>query len=149
MKAKCCVCGAEDTCRALIGRVDYNPDPGAPVEVVAYFKDDRAFENWVCPECSGGSVDTFDFGEALSAIKRGGRAARIGWNGKGMWIALSPGCERLDADKVWSPAARSFVASRGGQVTFRPNIIMKTADDEIVPWVASQSDLLANDWVAM
>lgn len=95
----------------------------------------------------GVAPDRFDFAEAVRLIKRGLKVARQGWNGKGMWIALSPGCERLDAAKVWSPAARSFVAGRGGNVTFRPNIIMKTADDEIVPWVASQTDMLAEDWV--
>ena len=127
MRAKCCVCGAEDTCRALIGRVDYNTDPGAPVEVVAYFKDDRAFENWVCLECSGGSVDTFDFGEALSALKRGRKVARQGWNGKGMFLFL-------------------HTPEQTAEYEMLPYIEMKTADNKLVPWLASHTDLLAEDW---
>ena len=90
-----------------------------------------------------------NFGDALFNLKAGHRVCREGWNGKGMWLALSPGCPELAADNVWSPAARKFVADRGGKVVFRPNIIMKTADDEIVPWVASQSDLLCEDWVVL
>jgi hypothetical protein len=66
------------------------------------------------------------FGEALDAMHRGARVQRGGWNGKGMWIEI----QHPDA---------------GSKMT-RPYIYMKTADDDLVPWVASQSDLLAEDW---
>lgn len=66
------------------------------------------------------------FSEALEIIKQGGVVTREGWNGKGMWIALMTTEVSLDMG--------------------RPYIFMKTIDDQLVPWVASQTDLLAEDW---
>jgi len=67
-----------------------------------------------------------DFGAALKGIREGFQFARRGWNGRGMHIALqSPGLN----DKMT-----------------QPYIYMKTADGNLVPWLASQSDMLANDW---
>ena len=71
------------------------------------------------------------FSEALEALKRGDRVARSGWNGKEMWIEL------VLADK-WT--ALSIYNE------LLPWIGMKTADDKFVPWLASQTDLLAEDW---
>lgn len=68
-----------------------------------------------------------DFGEALDALKRGTRVCRTGWNGKGMWLEL----QRPDEDSKMT----------------LPYIFMKTADAHLVPWLASQTDLLADDWV--
>lgn len=90
-----------------------------------------------------------DFGEALAALKRGARVARAGWDGKGVWLRL----ERPDAfigtldgtlDRV--RVLRGFRLLDGTYVQVRPYIILKTADDGFVPWVASQMDLLAEDW---
>jgi hypothetical protein len=67
------------------------------------------------------------FEGALAAMRTGMCAAREGWNGKGMWI--------------------SIVAASMVPAGFRPYIEMKTADNQMVPWVASQTDLLANDWI--
>lgn len=84
---------------------------------------------------------TFDFSTALKALRAGKRVARAGWNGKGMFIYIVPGSEftvnRFPLNK--------FV-DEGEVVTYRSHIDMKTADDEFVPWIASQSDLLADDW---
>ncbi len=68
-----------------------------------------------------------NFGVALLALKHGRCITREGWNGKGMWLALQ------------TPDAHSKMS--------RPYIYMKTVDDALVPWVASQSDLLAEDWM--
>jgi hypothetical protein len=70
-----------------------------------------------------------DFGSALDALKDGERVARLGWNGKGMWLGL----QRPDAHSKMS----------------LPYIYMKTADDHLVPWLASQTDMLAEDWVVV
>lgn len=70
-----------------------------------------------------------DFGLALAALEGGQAVYRAGWNGKGMWLALQ-----------W-PDANSKMTL--------PYIYMKTADDQLVPWLASQTDLLAKDWVRM
>lgn len=66
------------------------------------------------------------FGKALEALQSGRRVTRRGWNGKGMWIALQ------------KPDAYSKMTA--------PYIYMKTADGSLVPWLASQTDLLADDW---
>lgn len=67
-----------------------------------------------------------DFGQALAALKQGSKVARAGWNGQGMWLALQV------------PDAHSKMG--------RPYIYMSTVDGSLVPWVASQTDLLADDW---
>jgi hypothetical protein len=94
-----------------------------------------------------GDID-MNFGLALNSLKHGLRVARVGWNGKGMWLALSPGCKNLSADTFWSGPIREFAHSVGGSCNVLPNIMMKTADIEpsVVPWLASQTDILAEDW---
>lgn len=67
------------------------------------------------------------FGSALALLKDGHEVAREGWNGKGMWISLL------------YPLPEAFITV--------PYIYIRTADGEYVPWLASQTDLLANDWV--
>lgn len=88
------------------------------------------------------------FGAAIEALKRGERVQRSGWNGKGMWLALSPGVPHLPANKFWSPQNKLFAAScSDGSADVLPCITMKTADDKILMgWLASQSDMLADDW---
>lgn len=66
------------------------------------------------------------FGEAIEALKSGNLVAREGWNGKGMYLQI---CLPSDDDK-----------------NLLPFIEMKTADDKYVPWLASQTDMLAEDW---
>ncbi|MBB5762435.1 MW1434 family type I TA system toxin [Methylorubrum rhodesianum] len=92
------------------------------------------------------------FGEALAALKAGHRVAREGWNGKGMWLALSGviGGRRVDADKFWSPHNEAFARENGGSATVLPCITMKTASGEILMgWLASQTDMLADDWMVV
>ena len=67
------------------------------------------------------------FSEALRLIKNGDRVCRDGWNGKGMWLEI----QRPDAHSKMN----------------RPYIYVKDVDGELTPWVASQSDLLADDWI--
>lgn len=75
------------------------------------------------------SYHSGDFAAALSHLKDGGRVARWGWNGVGMWLALKePSEDLLDLMTV-------------------PYIYMSTAQGDLVPWLASQTDLLAEDWV--
>jgi len=88
-----------------------------------------------------------DFGLALVALKRGEKVAREGWNGKGMWLALSPGVASLPSEKFWAGPNRSYAEEQGGAATVLPCITMKTATGEILMgWLASQTDMLAEDW---
>jgi hypothetical protein len=79
-----------------------------------------------------------NFSEAIEAAKNGQRIQRDGWNGKGMWLQLVKANE-------WStsigPAAA--LVPRAHRL---PWIALKTADDGLVPWLASQMDILADDW---
>jgi hypothetical protein len=87
-----------------------------------------------------------DFGGALALLKDGYRVTRSGWDGKGMWLTLSPGCPELRPDRIWSEQIQDYANAHGGTAQFRPYIMMLTAQGDFVPWVASQTDLLAEDW---
>lgn len=92
-------------------------------------------------------MEGMTFGLAIEAVKRSAKVTRLGWNGKGLWIALScAACREVSAENFWSPANADFARTRGGSAIVRPYLTMKTAEDQIVPWVASQSDILAEDW---
>ena len=84
---------------------------------------------------------TMNFGGALQALKNGQKVAREGWNGKGMFLFLVPG----SVFKV-NRAPLLGIYPEGTEINYRPHIDMKTVDGEIVPWLASQTDVLAEDW---
>lgn len=86
-----------------------------------------------------------DFGQALAAVKGGSKIARQGWNGKGMFVVIQPGYPGGIAAN--SNTAAAFGIAEGAEVVVRAYLAMWTADQQIVPWVASQTDLLAEDWV--
>lgn len=67
------------------------------------------------------------FSEALEILKKGGKVSREGWNGKGMWLMLQ------------TPDEHSKMR--------RPYIYISIITGELVPWVASHGDMLANDWM--
>jgi len=81
------------------------------------------------------------FSEALDYIKQGKRVARRGWNGRNMFIFLVPG----STFKVNRPPLLG-IYEEGTEVSYHAHIDMKTAQGDIVPWLASQTDLLAEDW---
>lgn len=81
-------------------------------------------------------METHNLGWALRLLRSGARVMRAGWNGKGMWLLLVP-AER------WSTEVGP---SNVGGAHRLPWIGMKTADGGFVPWLASQTDVLAEDW---
>lgn len=88
------------------------------------------------------------FGKVLNHLHEGGKAARLGWNGEGMFIFLVPG----STFKVNRPPLMG-IYPEGTEINYLPHIDMKVADVEgqtcpskVVPWVASQTDILAEDW---
>jgi len=93
-------------------------------------------------------TDGLTFGHAIEALKFGKRVARAGWNGKGMWLALScDGKRTVAAENFWSPHNAAFARENGGTAVVLPSITMKTATNEILMgWLASQTDMLAEDW---
>lgn len=92
-------------------------------------------------------TDAMTFGDAILMLKDGKKVARAGWNGKGMWLALSHGHAALEASKFWAEPNRRHAEKLGGFATVLPCITMKTAGGEILMgWLASQTDMLAEDW---
>lgn len=88
-----------------------------------------------------------DFSDALHELKEGGKVCRSGWNGKGMYLTLVPGSTfTVTADRPFGKASPELV---GKEVKYLPHIDMFTAQGDFVPWLASQSDLLAEDWEAV
>jgi hypothetical protein len=85
-----------------------------------------------------------DFGRALADLKVGAKMTRTGWNGSGMWIVLQAGYP--DGIAINANTARATGIAEGTVCHFRPYLMMRTAQDDFVPWVASQTDLLAEDW---
>ena len=92
------------------------------------------------------------FSKAIAAMKEGHRVARAGWNGKGMWIAISGpnGPREIAFENFWSKHASEYARNNGGSAAVLPCIIMKTATGEILMgWLASQTDMLADDWMVL
>lgn len=67
-----------------------------------------------------------NFGWALGQLNNKKKVCRKGWNGKGMYIELQ------------KPTKKSKMSL--------PYIYMKTVQGDLVPWLASQTDILSNDW---
>ena len=84
------------------------------------------------------------FGLAVEAVKKGKKIARAGWNGKGMFLFLVPG----STFKV-NRAPLLGIYPEGTEINYHSHIDMKTADGTIVPWLASQTDVLADDWIVV
>ena len=82
------------------------------------------------------------FGMAVEALKAGQRVARAGWNGKGMFLFLVPGSQF----QVNRPPLLG-IYPEGTTINYHAHIDMKTAQDSVVPWLASQSDVLSEDWM--
>lgn len=84
------------------------------------------------------------FGHAIDLLKDGRKVARKGWNVKSMWVILTPGrtVENLEPNSFYDKCG--FQAP----VDICAHIDMKAADGSmVVGWLASQTDMLANDWV--
>lgn len=80
-----------------------------------------------------------DFSEALLAVKDGKKIARKGWNGAGQYVYHVPAA---------SYAAQTDVAKEefGEEVPYTAYLAIKTVQNTVAPWLASQTDLLADDW---
>ncbi len=78
-------------------------------------------------EASDAKEELFNFAEALYILKEGKKMTRKGWNGKGMYV------------EAQFPDANSKME--------RPYIFIVPGEGFTVPWVASQADLFAEDWM--
>ncbi len=82
-----------------------------------------------------------NFSDALNEVKSGNLMQRAGWNGKGMYIFLVPG-STFQVNR----APLLGIYPEGTTINYHAHIDIRSADGTIVPWLASQADLLAEDW---
>lgn len=90
-----------------------------------------------------------NFGQAIEALKEGKKVQRTGWNGKGMFLYYVPANRYpavTDIGKEIGIAATGGTQEWDGKVLYGAYIAMKTAQNNVVPWLASQTDVLAEDW---
>lgn len=85
------------------------------------------------------ATESMNFGLAVEALKKGLKVTREGWNGKGMFLYYVPANNYLAQTEV---AKAAF----GDTVPYRAYIAMKTVQNDVQVWTASQSDVLADDW---
>ena len=78
-------------------------------------------------------METQGIGWAVKEMQDGRQVARAGWNGRGMFLFLV---------RSWT-----FTDGRQDNQPLLPFVAMQTATGEQVPWLCSQTDLLATDWI--
>jgi hypothetical protein len=138
-----------------IGTKIINAEPSpAPRDIGEYEEGDEGYKvkyedgymSWspkVVFENAYKRTNNMNFGLAIEAMKKGYKVQRKGWNGKGMWLILvtgTTGCTPL----IGSPYSNAGLAN---EIDINPHIDMYTAQGDMQPgWLASQSDMLANDW---
>lgn len=91
-----------------------------------------------------------NFGEAIAALKAGERVTRKGWNGKGMFLWLKPQAI-IKSDWCKDPFLKELCDANGGEILALGTICMYTHDSTgrkaiLTGWLASQSDMLCEDW---
>jgi hypothetical protein len=84
-----------------------------------------------------------NFGDAIAYLKTGYCVAREGWNGKGMFLTLVQGSNTL------ASALKIGYGEYAGEPTLADTVFMKTADNKLVAWLCSQTDMLAEDWTIL
>lgn len=87
-----------------------------------------------------------NFGEALSLLKQGKKVCRENWNGKGMWLIIfKPQC-LVAVTENGEVHEKEYTMATDVVLPIQPAIYMKTVDDKFIPWLASQTDVLSEDW---
>jgi hypothetical protein len=84
------------------------------------------------------------FSQALNYLKTGDKLARAGWNGNGMYVVYQKGYP--DGIPINKNTSEATGLPEGTVCRFLPYLMLKTVDNCFVPWLASQTDILANDW---
>jgi hypothetical protein len=83
-------------------------------------------------------------GWAVKTMQDGERVRRTGWNGKNMYLFLVPGSTfTVTADR---PMGRACPEMVGKEISYHAHVDIRTTQGDVVPWLCSQSDLLATDW---
>lgn len=87
-------------------------------------------------------MENANFGQAIEELKKGNKVFRAGWNGKGMWLILVG-----KSIPTLTTSSRYAAAGLQGEQQIDAHIDMFTAQGTMQPgWLASQADMLAEDW---
>ena len=116
-----------------------NEDPNREGYLVKYHDDYQSWSPKEIFEEAYRPTDGMNFGLAIEAMKKGLRVARAGWNGKGMFLYYVPA-------NHYPPVTQIAKETFGDLVPYDAYIAMKTVQGSAVPWLASQTDMLADDW---
>jgi len=123
-----------------------NEDPATEGYLVTY---PDGYQSW-CPKAQFEEANRpatgLTFGHAIEAARVYGRKiTRAGWNGKGMFVVYQKGYpEGIPCNKQ---TAEAFGLQEGDLFKVRPYLQMRCADGSHQMWLASQSDILADDWM--
>ncbi len=92
-------------------------------------------------------VEGLSFGMAIEAMKQGCKVVRNGWNGKGMYIWIMPGSTIKNCKSITDPRLKEIDTAEG-EIRFLDSIRMRTATGDVLTgWLASQADMLSDDWM--
>ena len=80
-----------------------------------------------------------DFGKAIQLLKEGKRVARQGWNGKNQYIELATNISYINANKETINAEHESIGNKA--------IAFVGTSGVQLGWLASQADMLAEDWI--
>ncbi len=120
------------------------PDPNEAGYLVEY---EDGYESWSPADVFNKayrSYSSLTFGMAIMLLKKGMRVARHGWNGKDMFLYYQLGYPTgVPLDER---TAKSVGGVVGASAIILPSIWMSNVNGNLVPWLASQSDMLADDW---
>lgn len=112
-------------------------------QVVEYTTMNILSDEWIiadeinCPQLGGEA--TFSFGEAIKYLKRGMKVKRKGWNGKNQYIQIAAGISYKDAEGVIVNCNHDAIGNKAIAFVGTSGVQMG--------WLASQSDMLAEDWI--
>lgn len=118
-----------------------------PVEEGYRVRYPDGYESWSPKDVFEAAYHPFTgmtFGEAIMAAKLGKRITRRGWNGKGMFVVCQKGYP--DGIPCNKQTAEAFGYREGELFRCRPYLQMRCADGTHQMWLASQSDILEEDW---
>lgn len=114
--------------------VQFGPNGGTSVTTL--LPSEFAADDWE-------TVRDMTFSQAIEKAKFGKLIARRGWNGKGMAVAYRRGYDDIPCNR---PHAEAWGIPVGESIKVRPYLQMRCADGSYQMWLASQSDILAEDW---
>lgn len=117
------------------------PGTGSEADEGYFIQYPDGYKSW-CPkesfEKSARPIDGMTFGQAIEALKMGKKVCRAGWNGKGQYLTLGTEFKYRDLDG-WQDARH--------ETSGRAAIVFHGTIGEQVGWLASQSDMLSEDWM--